>query len=68
MTRPNPLLVLQARTEARAILFEAGAIPTLGEALDPLYHYALHAGIVDERGADAAWHMIGHPFRNIRLS
>jgi hypothetical protein len=43
----SPLLVLQARAEARAMLFAACAID-LDQALAPLKAYAVENEIVDE--------------------
>lgn len=46
-----PLLVLQARAEARALLYDAGVFE-LERAIQPLMQFALDSGIVDEIGAE----------------
>ena len=53
--------MLQARAEARAILYHAFEFD-LEEALAPLLDYALKAGIVDDIGAAAAIAIIHTPF------
>jgi hypothetical protein len=45
----NPLMVLQARAEARALLHAAGEF-TIEEATEPLYCYAIESGLVVELG------------------
>jgi len=47
----NPLLVLQARAQARAYLHAAGEFD-IEQALDPLFRYAMASGIVDEFGME----------------
>jgi hypothetical protein len=42
-----PLRILQARAEARALLWQAG-IFNAEEVLAPLYHYAIDNGISEE--------------------
>jgi hypothetical protein len=62
VTTPNLLLILQARAEARAILFAAGEFD-LYEALEPLFAFANTSGIVDEIEADAALAIIRDAFK-----
>jgi hypothetical protein len=45
----SPFHILRARAEARAILFGAGEF-TFGEAIDPLFEYAIAAGLIDLLG------------------
>ena len=61
---PTPLSVLQARAEARAILyFDFGAFRgDIDEALAPLWQYALRSGIVARLGEDATKRLIEKPF------
>lgn len=63
----SPLLVLQARAEARAILCAAGE---LGEQLEPavvpLLQYALASGIVDQIGAERAFAVVNAAFAELR--
>ena len=47
----NPLLILQARAEARALLYRVGEFD-LEQATEPLYRYAVRSGIVNEFGMD----------------
>jgi hypothetical protein len=46
-----PLLVLQARAEARSILYGAGEFFDINEAIAPLMQYAFNSGIDDQIGA-----------------
>ena len=57
----SPFLVLQARAEARAILFHAYEFD-LEEAIAPLTEYAWKAGIVDDVGAAAVMAIIEATF------
>ena len=50
----QPLLVLQARAEARAILYADGDYVDVAEAIKPLMAYAFDSGIVDQIGAERA--------------
>jgi hypothetical protein len=62
----SPLLVLQARAEARAILYAAGE---LGEQLEPavvpLLKYAMDSGITDTIGAEGAYCIIKQAFAGV---
>jgi len=58
----NPLIVLQARAEARALLFASCEYENLGEALTPLLVYAHESGIAEAIGADATWQTIRNAF------
>ena len=61
----NAFSVLQARAEARAVLFAACEYENLGEAIDPLLTYALESGIVEEIGAEKTWQVIRDAFKGI---
>jgi hypothetical protein len=59
----NPYLILQARAEARAILFfQHNEYNDLDEALLPLWQHAQRAGIVRALGEHAAKLLIEGPF------
>lgn len=60
----SPLLVLQARAEARAILYAACECE-LDEAITPLTRYALDSGIVDQLGAERAYAIIKTAFAGV---
>jgi len=57
----NPLLVLQARAEARAYLHAAGEFD-LEQATEPLYRYAISSGIVSEFGMESVSAIIRDAF------
>ena len=61
----NPLLILQIRAEARALLFELGEFDSLDQAMRPLFDYALTSGIADEIGADAMFAIVHKAFEGI---
>ena len=52
MTSANPLLVLQARADARALLFRGGEYRDLEQAVIPLLAYAHIVGLDDKLGGD----------------
>jgi hypothetical protein len=60
----NPLLVLQARAEARAMLYAANEFD-LEEAIAPLMQYALRSGVVDRIGAERAFAIIKAAFAKV---
>jgi hypothetical protein len=60
----NPLLVLQARAEARALLFKTAEYEDLGEAITPLLVYAHEIGSDEEIGADGVLAIIKDAFGN----
>src|SRR5262245_7100866 len=62
MANVSPFLVLQARAEARAILWAAGEYADVDEALAPLRAYAVDSGVVEQIGADASWAIINSAF------
>jgi hypothetical protein len=64
MTTGNvqPLLVLQARAEARAILYADGDYLDINDAIKPLMAYAFQSGIVDQIGAERAHAIIKAAF------
>lgn len=57
-----PLRVLQARAEARALLYAVGEYADFEEATAPLRTYAVESGVVEQVGADAAWSIIAVAF------
>lgn len=57
----SPLLVLQARAEARAVLYAACEFD-LEQAITPLTRYALDSGITDHIGADRAFAIVKAAF------
>jgi hypothetical protein len=59
----NPLLVLQARAEARALLYKTNEFD-LHDALTPLLHYAVNSGVTDEIGGEAAFAIIRDAFKD----
>ena len=61
----NPLTVLQARAEARAVLYQLGEINDLDDALRPLFDYAQVSGLADEIGADAMFAIVQNAFKGI---
>jgi hypothetical protein len=54
-------LILQARAEARALLFATGEFD-LHEALAPLLAYAMDSGCVEAIGAEASFAIIRKAF------
>jgi hypothetical protein len=58
----NPLLILQVRAEARALLFRCGEYEDLAQAIEPLLSYAHANGIEEEIEADAIWAIIKTAF------
>lgn len=60
----SPLLVLQARAEARAILYAACEFD-IDEATAPLTRYALERGITDHIGADRAFAIVKAAFAGV---
>jgi hypothetical protein len=60
----NPLLILQARAEARAMLYAANDFD-LEQALAPLLRYALESGVVDEIGAERSFAIIKTAFAKV---
>jgi hypothetical protein len=58
----NPLTILQARAEARALLFAGCEYENLAEAITPLLVYAHGSGIAELIGADAVWQTIRNAF------
>ena len=60
--KPNPLLVLRALAEARAILFEAGDFENIEEAVSPMLRYAETSGLVDKIDMDDVCAIINEPF------
>lgn len=57
----SPFLVLQARAEARAILYHAHQLD-LDEAMLPLRAYARASGILDDIGAAAVLAILDRAF------
>jgi hypothetical protein len=61
MTQVAPLLVLQARAEARAFLYGFGEL-SLVQAVEPLRQWARDVGLVAQLGAPAVEAVILKPF------
>lgn len=59
-----PLLVLQARAEARALLYTTCEFD-LEQAIQPLLQYALDSGVIDKVGADGAFGVIKQAFAGV---
>jgi len=57
---PSPFLVLQARAEARAILFADGAFETIEQAIAPLLNDA--QALIDQVGNATVLTIIQKPF------
>ena len=62
MTKINPLQALQARAEARALLFKHAEFETVGEAIDPLVQAAYDVGLVDQLGVKVVMEVIEQAF------
>jgi hypothetical protein len=60
----SPLLILQARAEARAALYRASEFD-LEQAIAPLLRYTLEAGVIAEIGAERAFAIIKTAFAGI---
>jgi hypothetical protein len=58
----DPLRVLEARAQARAVLLRCDAWETEEEAIAPLMEYARAAGLVEKYGADVVWTIIDKAF------
>lgn len=61
----NPLLVLQARAEARALLYAAGEYVDEAEAMWPLIDDAFNSGLADEIGVEAVVAIVHKAFEGI---
>ena len=48
--KPDPLIVLQARIEARARLLRAGSYARVEDLMVPLYSYARRTGLMAKLG------------------
>lgn len=62
---PSPLEIFLARTEARALLWQANEFD-LHEAVDVLWHAAEHDGLVAELGADRVQQLLADAFVGVR--
>lgn len=60
----NPLLVLQARADARALLFKTAEYPDLGHAITPLLVYAHVSGLGEQVGPELVWTIIKTAFKD----
>lgn len=60
----SPLLVLQVRAEARALLYATCEFD-LEQAIQPLQQYALDSGVIDKVGADGAFGIIKQAFTGV---
>lgn len=58
----DPLLVLQARAEARALLFRCSEFADLGAAVTPLLVYSHEAGLATEHGSETVLSIIKQAF------
>lgn len=63
--RIDPLLVLEARAQARAILFAAVEYEDSGEAVAPLLAYAHESGLAGTYGADTIISIIREAFKGV---
>jgi hypothetical protein len=61
--RIDPLQVLEARAQARAMLFANGDYEDIGEAVTPLRVYAHEAGLDDLYGDVTIWTIIREAFK-----
>jgi hypothetical protein len=61
MDAVNPLLVLQARAEARALLYALGEFD-FEQAIDPLFVYAIESGLLDEFGMETVSNIVRAAF------
>jgi hypothetical protein len=57
------MMILQARAEARAILFALGDYACLREATAPLIAYAYDCGLVHQAGIDAVREVVAEIFK-----
>ncbi len=64
MARVSPTLVLQARAEARAMLYAANEFD-LADAIEPLLRYAVESGVEEELGAAVAFGIIRAAFAGV---
>jgi hypothetical protein len=62
VSQVNPLLVLQARAEARALLYATGEFD-IEQALAPLLRCAISDGIIDQIGAEATFAILRQAFK-----
>jgi hypothetical protein len=61
----HPLRVLQARAEARALLYACCEYDDVEQAVDPLFAYAIESGIAAEFGMDAVKSIIKQAFPDV---
>jgi hypothetical protein len=59
---PSPYLVLQARAEARAMLYEASEYDSIEQAIAPLLKAAQAQGLIEAVGAETIEAIIRKPF------
>ena len=64
MASLSPILVLQARAEARALLYAACEFD-LFDALEPLHRFAVESEVVNEVGAEAVLAIIKSAFTKV---
>jgi hypothetical protein len=62
--QPTPMMILQARAEARAMLFALGDYACLREATAPLIEYAHDSGLVHQVGIDTVREIIAEIFKD----
>lgn len=63
--RIDLLHVLQARAEARALLFRCAEYGESGEATVPLLVWAIERGLVEAYGRDPIVAIINEPFKDL---
>jgi hypothetical protein len=63
LMKPSPVLILRARAEARAILYQAGEYETFEQAVAPLEDYAYESRLVDTVGEDTCAAIILNVFK-----
>jgi len=61
--QPTPMMILHARSEARAILFTVGDYACLREATAPLIDYAHDCGLVHQFGIEAVREIVAEIFK-----
>jgi hypothetical protein len=65
MSETPPVLILNARAEARAILYALGEFESLDAAVAPLRAYAEDAGLVEQFGGETIDQIIVAAFMSI---
>jgi hypothetical protein len=63
--RLDPLMILRARAEARALLYQGWEISNLEEAVKPLIEYAESSGLLRQLGEPVILAVIRHSFDGV---